>query len=164
MANQPAFTQPTPSSVAKRIRALRKSRGLTLQDIERMSTGSIKSVVMGSYERGARAISLSRALELANLFQIPIAELLQEPQPRFNSATEIARFDQRRISKLSEQEKDERFSTLYRFTIAISHRRGDWNGEILTIRKTDLDNLTLVLSMKLPEMTEWFKSWKIVLG
>ena len=99
MKNTSAFTQPTPESVAARLRTIRKSRGWTLHDIESRTAGSIKAVVMGSYERGTRAISLARALELANLFAIPISDLLNEPNLRNDESPRFRRFDQRRIGK-----------------------------------------------------------------
>ena len=50
---------------AQRLRDLRRSRGLTLDQCESMSGGVIKAVVLGSYERGTRAISLARLTQLA---------------------------------------------------------------------------------------------------
>ncbi len=106
MKSTHAFTQPTTKSVAARIRSIRKSRSWTLHDIESKSNGSIKAVVMGSYERGTRAISLARALELANLFAIPIADLLGDFSLASEKSAHSQRFDQRRVSQLA-QEKDD---------------------------------------------------------
>jgi transcriptional regulator with XRE-family HTH domain len=125
MKNTSAFTQPTPESVATRLRTIRKSRGWTLHDIENRTGGSIKAVVMGSYERGTRAISLARALELANLFAIPISELLSEPSLRNDETPRFRRFDQRRIGKLLSENEDERLGKLNNFLVAIAQRRGD---------------------------------------
>jgi transcriptional regulator with XRE-family HTH domain len=162
MENFAPFTQPTPKSVALRLRTLRKSRGWTLLDIEAKSRGSIKSVVMGSYERGTRAISLARCLELANLFAIPIAELLAAPEGRFSKSVEIGRFDLRQSALLATKEGE--FRSLHNFLIAIAQRRGDWNGEILTLRASDLDTLTLLLAMKRELLSQWLKQWKITLS
>ena len=164
MKTSPAFSQPTPESVALRLRSIRKSRGWTLNDIEGRSGGSIKAVVMGSYERGTRAISLARALELANLFAIPIVDLLGGSNPVHDLNMKSRRFDQRRVSHLMEEGNDERFNKLHRFLIAISQRRGDWNGEILTLRNTDLDNLTLLLEMNQSQLSQWLSEWQITLG
>jgi transcriptional regulator with XRE-family HTH domain len=155
------FSQPTPKSVALRIRALRKARGWTLHDIETKSHGSIKSVVMGSYERGSRAISLARCLELANLFTIPIAELLAPPEDQATKSLEIERFDLRQSAVLAM--KGGEFRSLHNFLIAIAQRRGDWNGEILTLRSTDLDILTLLLAMNRSQLGQWLTQWKITL-
>lgn len=164
MKNTSAFTQPTPESVATRLRTLRKSRAWTLHDIESRTGGSIKAVVMGSYERGTRAISLARALELANLFAIPISELLSEPNQRRDENPRFNRFDQRRLAELLSEREDERLGKINTFLVAIAQRRGDWNGEIISLRSTDLDTLTLILEMSQTRLTEWLKEEKISFG
>jgi len=164
MKNNSIFTQPTPESVAARLRTIRKSRGWTLHDIEDRSGGSIKAVVMGSYERGTRAISLARALELANLFAIPISDLLREPNLRNDENPNFKRFDQRRIGKLLSESEDERIEKLNNFLVAIAARRGDWNGEILSLRSTDLDTLTLILEMSHSQLTNWLRQENIAFG
>jgi transcriptional regulator with XRE-family HTH domain len=164
MNNLSAITQPTPQSVAIRLRSIRKSRGWTLHDVESKSDGSIKAVVMGSYERGTRAISLARALELANLFAIPIADLLSDPVSGGDEKLGFRRFDQRRIAKLLSENDDEALRKLNKFLNAIARRRGDWNGEILTLRSTDLDTLTLVLEMSQDQLGEWLKEENIAFG
>ena len=164
MKSNSALTQPTTETVSKRLRAIRKSRGWTLHDIESRSDGSIKAVVMGSYERGTRAISLARALELANLFAIPISELLCEPDLRSYENPSFRRFDQRRIAKLLLEGDDERLGKVNNFLVAIAQRRGDWNGEILSLRSTDLDTLTLILEMSQAQLTEWLSNKNIAFG
>jgi transcriptional regulator with XRE-family HTH domain len=158
------FTQPTQKSVALRLRTLRKARGWTLHDIESKSHGSIKSVVMGSYERGTRAISLARCLELANLFAIPVTELLAAPEGGATNKGEIERFDLRQSAVLATRQSEHEFRSLHNFLIAIAQRRGDWNGEILTLRASDLDTLTLLLAMKRELLSQWLKQWKITLS
>ncbi|CAB4329198.1 unannotated protein [freshwater metagenome] len=116
---------------------------------------------MGSYERGTRAISLARALELANLFGIPISDLLCDPVKGNDQAFALRRFDQRRIAKLVSENDDRKLQKLSQFLIAIAQRRGDWNGEILTLRRSDLDTLTLILEMSQSQLTDWFTEEKI---
>ena len=161
MKSSPAFTQPTPKSVAARIRSIRKSRSWTLHDIESRSNGSIKAVVMGSYERGTRAISLARALELANLFAIPIADLLGDFSVAHMKSAHSQRFDQRRVSQLAEEMDDPGLNKINSYLIAIAQRRGDWNGEILTLRSSDLDTLTLLLEMNQSQLSQWLNQWQI---
>jgi transcriptional regulator with XRE-family HTH domain len=43
-----------------RLRAIRQQQGLTLQQVEEMSEGRWKAVVVGSYERGDRAVSVAK--------------------------------------------------------------------------------------------------------
>jgi transcriptional regulator with XRE-family HTH domain len=148
--NQPApataFTQPTTASISARIRKYRKSRSLTLQDIERLSNGRIKAVVMGSYERGSRAISLARTIEIANLFAIPLSELIEEPTNTYSRSADLLIFDLRKLREISISKQGDEISKINAFVSAICARRRDWNGEVLTLRSADLDTLTLILS------------------
>jgi transcriptional regulator with XRE-family HTH domain len=148
--NQPAsataFTQPTTASISARIRKYRKARSLTLQDIERLSNGRIKAVVMGSYERGSRAISLARTIEIANLFAIPLSELIEEPTNAYSRSADLLIFDLRKLREISISKQGDEISKINAFVSAICARRRDWNGEVLTLRSADLDTLTLILS------------------
>ena len=158
-----AFTQPTTSSVSARIRKQRKARSLTLQDIERLSAGRIKAVVMGSYERGSRAISVARAIEIANLFAIPLSELLEEPRPKEGGNDDLIIFDLRRLHKTENLISTPEISKLKIFVSAICAKRRDWNGEVLTIRSGDLDTLTLILERDISEVRNFLDRSQLLL-
>ena len=71
---------------------------------------------MGSYERGTRSLSLARTIEMANLFSIPIADLLigrsmHNPEGYSAGAERIDRniFDQRRINELAATSREVRY-------------------------------------------------------
>ena len=149
-----AFIQQTTTSISARIRKQRKARSLTLQDIERLSNGRIKAVVMGSYERGSRAISLARTIEIANLFAIPLSELIEEPTNTYGRSTDLLIFDLRRLREISRAKQGDEISKISAFLSAICARRRDWNGEVLTLRSADLDTLTLILSAPTFEVKE----------
>jgi len=69
-------------AVGVRLRAIRKQRGLSLQDVQKRSEGEFKAAVLGAYERGERSLSLPRLQRLASFFQVPITQMLpQEDQP-----------------------------------------------------------------------------------
>jgi len=119
---------------------------------------------MGSYERGTRSISLPRCLELANLFEIPIAELLSESNFRDFDEAKSKRFDLRRSAFLAGSQDEKEFAQLHKFLIALAQRRGDWNGEILTLRSSDIDTLTLLLEMNQDQLTRWLSQLKITLN
>lgn len=107
--------------------------------MERNSNGKWKAVVIGSYERSDRAISLKKAISLMEFYQVPISELFPQITPAVRG---------RRISlnltRLSENH-GEIAERLMAFTRSISNRRKDWNGKFLTIRANDLQFLALVL-------------------
>jgi transcriptional regulator with XRE-family HTH domain len=55
-----------------------------------MSNGKYKSVVVGSYERGTRAISVNRLIELAELYEVPITEFFGLSNTNNPPATRMA--------------------------------------------------------------------------
>jgi len=126
---------------ADKLRMIRKSKGWSLQDVERNSNGKWKAVVIGSYERSDRAISLKKAISLMEFYQVPISELFPQITPEVRS---------RRVSlnlaRLIE-DKGEIGERLKVFTKSISDRRKDWNGKLLTIRANDLQFLALILGL-----------------
>src|SRR5690606_34902139 len=64
-----------------RLRAIRQQQGLSLQGVEEKSGGRWKAVVVGSYERGDRAVTVNRLAELAAFYRVPVSELLPEGAP-----------------------------------------------------------------------------------
>ena len=69
-----------PSEYAKtlggKLRAIRQQQGLSLHGVEEKSKGRWKAVVVGSYERGDRAVTVQKLAELADFYGVPIRELL----------------------------------------------------------------------------------------
>ena len=69
-----------PSEYAKalgaRLRAIRTQQGLSLHGVEEKSRGRWKAVVVGSYERGDRAVTVQKLSELAEFYGVPVSELL----------------------------------------------------------------------------------------
>ncbi|MGI9596124.1 MAG: helix-turn-helix domain-containing protein, partial [Acidimicrobiales bacterium] len=51
--------------VGERLRAIRRQKRLSLQDVEANSNQEFKASVLGAYERGERAISVPRLERLA---------------------------------------------------------------------------------------------------
>ena len=109
---------------------------------------------MGSYERGSRAISLARTIDIANLFTIPLSELIEEPTTISSRNDEFLLFDLRRLREIASKNQSDAISKINAFLGAICARRRDWNGEVLTLRSADFDTLTLLLSMTTSEVQE----------
>src|SRR5882724_1807268 len=65
-------------ALGSRLRAIRTQQGMSLHGVEERSTGRWKAVVVGSYERGDRAVTVQRLAELAEFYGIPVSELLPE--------------------------------------------------------------------------------------
>lgn len=131
-------------SLGHALRQIRKNKKWTLKDFERASGGLIKDVVLGSYERGSRSISVSNLELITSIYEIPTSSLF----PDKSKSTEITShlrviIDLRRLREASTQKKSELLFSLNRFTDGIIHLRKDWNGEILSIRSNDLDYLSI---------------------
>ena len=58
-------TEITDTFVSERLRSIRRAQSLSLNDVEIASNGAIKAVVLGSYERGSRSLSVKRAIQIA---------------------------------------------------------------------------------------------------
>ena len=126
---------------ADRLRIIRKSKGWSLQDVERNSNGKWKAVVIGSYERSDRSISLRKAISLMEFYQVPISEMFPEISPEAE-----ARSISINLAKLADDQSINSQS-LRKFTKSIGDRRKDWNGKLLTIRANDLQFLSLLLGL-----------------
>ena len=149
-------------TVAKNLRAIRKSRGWTLNDVERRSRGQWKAVVIGSYERTDRALSIAKAIELANFYNVPLANLLGIPTTSdrntghtYEPEVDHTVIDLRKIS----QSKNSQILKL--FTAWITTNRQDWNGEVLSIRRSDLATLALMLNLSLLEAERYLGNYLV---
>src|SRR5438094_7851979 len=68
-------------ALGARLRAIRTQQGLSLHGVEEKSQGRWKAVVVGSYERGDRAVTVQRLAELADFYGVPVQELLPGTTP-----------------------------------------------------------------------------------
>jgi len=119
---------------------------------------------MGSYERGSRAISLARAIEIANLFAIPLAELIEEPSTRNSGEEALLILDLRKLRGIDSMKVTDEIVKLRSFANAICAKRRDWYGEVLTLRSGDLDTLTLVMEMTTHEVNDLLKSSQLLIN
>lgn len=62
--------------VGETLRATRRLKGMSLQEVEGLSNQEFKASVLGAYERGERAISVPRLWRLARFYGVEIAQLL----------------------------------------------------------------------------------------
>lgn len=141
---------------ADRLRTIRKSKGWSLQDVERNSNGKWKAVVIGSYERSDRAISLKKAIALMQFYQVPVTELFPELSPQTMSRS-IA-LDLNGLSNNTDQGGQ----VINRFAKSICNRRKDWNGKVLTIRANDLQFLALLLEKSEAKTLDYLVEMKLI--
>jgi transcriptional regulator with XRE-family HTH domain len=142
-------------NTSQKLREIRKSKGWSLQDVEKHSKGKWKAVVIGSYERTDRAISLNKTIELMNFYQVPITALFEEKSiPAADTGLfEPLILDQRLINSSSESN----LIGVKRLLSFITARRRDWNGEVLSLRSTDLQFIAILLDKKLEDASSYLK-------
>lgn len=140
-----------------RLRAIRNQQGMTLSDVEEASDGEWKAVAVGSYERGDRAISISKLSRLAAFYGVPVHELVPdpeagagtEPQPPADDAIVLD------LTQLPEAPGDGgALPALVRFARHIQVERRDYNGTVLTIRSQDLRALALAFGQRPDELRD----------
>ncbi|GMQ97657.1 MAG: hypothetical protein BMS9Abin17_0157 [Acidimicrobiia bacterium] len=131
--------------VGERLRAIRRQRGMSLQDVHRSTDGEFKAAVLGAYERGERSLSLPRLQRLAACYDVPMNQLLPE-----EDTYEISRgttggvaVDLNRLESLDKETE----RVVDRFLQRIQVQRQDFNGQVLTIRSSDLAMLAMLLDI-----------------
>jgi transcriptional regulator with XRE-family HTH domain len=142
----------TPLEISIRLRQIRKQQNLTLKQVEIRSRGKWKAVVIGSYERGTRSLSISKAKSLCEFYGVPLSALFQSEGIQQVQPTEGAlRIDLRNLrSKISQN--DPLIGQLHNLLSFIARRRDDWNGEIMTIRLQDNEVLGLLVQKEQSEL------------
>jgi len=129
--------------VGERLRAIRRQRGMSLQDVHRSTDGEFKAAVLGAYERGERSLSLPRLQRLAACYDVPMNQLLPEEDtyqiPR--GTTGGVAIDLNRLETLDKETE----RVVDRFLQRIQVQRQDFNGQVLTIRSSDLAMLAMLL-------------------
>lgn len=129
--------------VGERLRSIRRQRGFSLQDVQRVSDGEFKAAVLGAYERGERSLSVPRLHRLAGYYGVPVVQLLP-PEPSamvVDPDRETVTIDLTRLGELDGPEGD----MIERFLAAIQMERQDFNGKVLTVRRDDLRQLTRMI-------------------
>ncbi len=145
--------------VGNRLRAIRKQKRLSLQEVEATSRAEFKASVLGAYERGERAISVPRLQRLARFYRVPVDQLLPRagnsdaptvdlaageilPPGTLNGDGPVT-IDLMRLSALQNPEAE----LLGRYLAMIQVQRGDFNGRMLTIRRDDLRAVACLLDI-----------------
>ena len=147
------FTRPFPSNIeiGRRMRAARRKRGWTIAEMAEV--GKIKAVVIGSYERGSRNMPISRLGQIARILGVDVAYLLGQPLGRQDSALMLT-LDLRAISRPSFT-NPVRLALLVSYCAGIVKKRSDWNGEVLSIRESDLMNLSFAIGIEQADLLQW---------
>lgn len=150
--------------LGERLRAIRAQQDLTLQDVEELSDGRWKAVVIGSYERGDRAITIAKLAELSRFYGVPLADLLPGPDQDEQLAPpdDTPRFviDLTRLE--ADLERAPQLGGIKRYANRIQVRRGDYNGRVLTMRSDDLSALAAVFDTHPDDLVDELQSRAIL--
>ena len=132
-------------TVGERLRAIRRQKGLSLQEVEALSHQEFKASVLGAYERGERSLSLPRMHRLAAFYGVPVDQLLPQIE---RGKTAVPSWSSGGVTiDLGKLETTDGTTAeiLERFLRAIQIMRQDFNGRVLTIRRSDLQLLAGLL-------------------
>jgi transcriptional regulator with XRE-family HTH domain len=154
-------TLPFSREVGHRLRAVRRQRRLSLDDVERQSGGRWSASAIGAYERGFRNLSLPRLRELAEFYSVPMATLLGEIDLRDRNGDGTgARTPSKIVLDLGRLEQlDDVPASLLRYARSIVLERGDWNGRVLSIRKDDVRAIASMLHLDEAALVEQLDGW-----
>lgn len=130
--------------LGSRLRAIRQQQRLTLQQVEELSDGKWKAVVVGSYERGDRAVSVAKLAELSEFYNVPVRELLPKEEAAAISMSPGPARVMLDLRRLAQPDLDPDLRPVSRFAQTIQLQRGDFNGSVLTIRGEDVRALSVV--------------------
>ncbi len=151
--------------LGSRLRAIRMQQHLSLHGVERKSGGKWKAVVVGSYERGDRAVSVQRLSELADFYGVPVSDLLPPEDASISAggsanATPLSRIvlNLDRVSAL----QDANGEILRRFTASIVRQRGNLGLRTLPVRHEDLRTLALMYDTTVEALTERLVRWQVL--
>lgn len=150
-------------ALGARLRAVRNQQGLSLHGVEEKSAGRWKAVVVGSYERGDRAITVTKLAELAEFYSVPITDLLPDVQLGNGSAAGGSPasklvIDLERLAELPTYQA----GPLARYAATIQAQRGDFQGRTLTIRAEDLRSLAVIYGVGAQSLAEQFVEWGVL--
>jgi transcriptional regulator with XRE-family HTH domain len=137
-----------------RMRLIRESRHLTLVQAAKLSKGQISAIALGSYERGDRAVSARKLITIANLYEVPISELFEAPR-NFMPEERIS-IDIRGILSTSNPAA-QKFTEVLR---NIARMRGDWNGEVISLRGQDVNNFQVFTGLTTEQIQQVVQDYK----
>jgi len=147
------------TALGDRLRAIRRQQGLSLHDVEEKSSGRWKTAAIASYERADRNISASQLAALAAFYRVPVTALLPAGEPA------VPRVRQPRVVlNLPALDGAPRPASgpLRRWVDAIRAQRGDWAGQVLSIRHGDTDDLARIYHRRPEEFLTLLRSWSVL--
>ncbi|MDT3438399.1 helix-turn-helix domain-containing protein [Pseudofrankia sp. BMG5.37] len=142
--------------LGRRLRAVRNRRGLSLLDVQEITTGRWTAGTLGAYERGSRVMRVHRLVELAELYDVP-ATLLVPPTTDHRDTDGLPPLviDLRRLRKLPPT----RTGPLRRWIAIVQVLRSESTRDVLRLRRSDLTSLSRLYSTTPELLYERLIAW-----
>lgn len=137
---------PEVDQLCTRLRLIRESRNLTLAEASALSRGAISAIALGSYERGDRSISATKLIEISHMYGVPVSELFSAPDKSVSQ--QRISVDLRKL-RVNGDVISRRFSEVIEQVVRL---RRDWNGEVISLRAGDLQNLQTFTGFNVEEI------------
>jgi transcriptional regulator with XRE-family HTH domain len=133
---------------------------MTLKQVEQQSGGRWTVEVLGSYERGHRAVTVVRLADLAEFYGMPTDELLPTPPAVVSPAVGDRRLavDLERLAELPARKA----GPLARYASAIQRQRDDSTSKFLTIREADLHSLAVIYDQEPDALASMLVNWGVL--
>jgi transcriptional regulator with XRE-family HTH domain len=141
-------------SIGRRLRAIRKQKGMSLQEVEAKSDQEFKASVLGAYERGERSLSLPRLQRLAGFYGVPVDQLLPPGDRSVGGPSQRSSSDGITIDLSRLEESGAPTELIERFVKTIQIMRQDFNGRVLTIRRGDLQLISGLMAESDEQVSE----------
>jgi transcriptional regulator with XRE-family HTH domain len=146
------------AEVGTRLRGVRRAKGLSLDDVERLSDGRWSASAVGAFERGFRNLSLPRLRELAMFYDVPMAVLLGEVD-NLNGSSRPAKI----TLDLERLKSEPAAEAVWRYLQAIIRERGDYNGRVLSVRRDDARALCAVMHVDEAGFAQRLSDWGVLI-
>jgi transcriptional regulator with XRE-family HTH domain len=147
------------------LRAVRAEQHLSLHGVQRRSLGRWKAVVVGSYERGDRAISVQRLAELASFYDVPITDLLPHEGESGPGQTRVPSPTLTKITinlKRLRASDNQDVLPLRRLVERVQSQRSDRSSATVVLRRSDVEMLAIYYDTNLAGMTERLVRWHVL--
>jgi len=134
------MTDQVSRAIGRRLRAIRKQRGLSLEDVERLSEGRWSASAVGAYERGFRKLTVDRLRDLAEFYGVPLPLVLSSlPEPDKTHSPSRVVLDVKRLETAGPE-----LAPLLRMVKAIQAERREHDSNFIAIRHSDIQSAALM--------------------
>jgi transcriptional regulator with XRE-family HTH domain len=145
--SEPSEPNDLKSAVGASLRGARIRAGLSLQQLAARSSGRFRPSSIGGYERGERAISIDRFVDLAQLVGVSADQLLADALARRDP--HVHREVLLDLTQLPDTEAGRQTAEHVRL---VRSRRGDPASEVVTLRAGDLQVIADASGVEVPDL------------